>query len=288
MGHSNSNAPRVSQTIDLAGKAAIKLEYTSITWANGTWSKALADASKRDKMRERINTAANESPLGSFETDVATMVSGQHVPKGGYKLSFGLSEGFLWELRLRGATNIAVPLQLTERATERRRLTLNLNSGDEDASASLHIVFGSKECELAIVPHLEQKPAKKRGNTVNQKCPFMDEAVDPAVTVSHKGQVIGLCCEDCIDEWKKLSAKERDEHVAKVTTTKQSGTPGSTASAVTVNAKCPIMGGTVDADGELATFKGKKVGFCCPGCKPKWEAWTETKKMAFIAKAEAK
>lgn len=288
MGHSNSNAPRVSQTIDLAGKAAMKLDYTSITWANGTWSRALADASKRDKMRERINTAANESPLGSFEADVATMVSGKHVPKGGYELSFGLSEDFLWELRLRGATNIAVPLLLTERAKERRRLTLNLNSGDEDASASLHIVFGNKECELAIVPHLKKDAAKKSGDTVNQKCPFMDEAVDPAVTVSHKGQVIGLCCEDCIDEWKKLSVKERDEHVAKVTTAKQSGTSGSTASAVAVNAKCPIMGGTVDADGELATFKGKKVGFCCPGCKPKWEAWTETKKMAFIAKAEAK
>ena len=130
--------------------------------------------------------------------------------------------------------------------------------------------------------------AKKSGDTVNQKCPFMDEAGDPKVTVSHKGQVIGRFCEDCIDAWKKLSDKERDEHVAKVTTAKQSGTPGNTASAVTVNAKCPIMGGTVDAEGELATYNGKKIGFCCPGCKPKWEAWSVAEKDAFVAAAQQK
>ena len=216
MGHSNTNAPEMSQTINMAGKAAMKVTYTSITWASGTWSKALADASKRDKMRERINAAANENPLGSFETDVAAMVSGQHVPKGVYKLSFGLNERFLWELRLHGATKVSVPLKLARRAKARKRLTLNLNSGDEDASASLHIMFGNEECELAIVPHLKKNPAKKAVVTVNQKCPFMDEAVDPEITVSHKGQAVGLCCEDCIEDWKKLSAKERDERVAKV------------------------------------------------------------------------
>lgn len=216
MGHSNTNAPQMSQTINMAGKAAMKITYTSITWASGTWSKALADANKRDKMRERINAAADESPLGSFETDVAAMVGGQHVPKGVYKLSFGLNKRFLWELRLRGATTVSVPLKLGRRTKVRKRLTLNLNSGDEDASASLHIMFGNEECELAIAPHLEKKSAKIAGDTINQKCPFMDEPVDPAITVSHKGKVVGLCCEDCIEDWKKLSAKERDEHVAKV------------------------------------------------------------------------
>ena len=50
-----------------------------------------------------------------------------------------------------------------------------------------------------------------------------------------------------------------------------------------VNAKCPIMGGTVDADGELASFNGKTIGFCCPGCKPKWEAWETAKKAEFVS-----
>ena len=43
------------------------------------------------------------------------------------------------------------------------------------------------------------------------------------------------------------------------------------------------MGGTVDADGELASFNGKTIGFCCPGCKPKWEAWDTAKKAAFVS-----
>ena len=55
-----------------------------------------------------------------------------------------------------------------------------------------------------------------------------------------------------------------------------------------VNAKCPVMGGKVDVDGELATFNGKSIGFCCPGCKPKWEAWSAAEKADFIAKAEAR
>ena len=55
-----------------------------------------------------------------------------------------------------------------------------------------------------------------------------------------------------------------------------------------VNAKCPIMGGTVDADGELASFNGKTIGFCCPGCKPKWEAWDTAKKVAFVSASSKK
>ena len=50
-----------------------------------------------------------------------------------------------------------------------------------------------------------------------------------------------------------------------------------------VNAKCPIMGGDVDTAGEMASFKEHKIGFCCPGCKPDWEAMSDEKKAAFVA-----
>ena len=37
---------------------------------------------------------------------------------------------------------------------------------------------------------------------------------------------------------------------------------------------CPVMGGTINK--ELYTeYKGKKVYFCCAGCKPKFEAEPE-------------
>ncbi len=34
---------------------------------------------------------------------------------------------------------------------------------------------------------------------------------------------------------------------------------------------CPIMGGAIDKK-YFTEYKGKKVYFCCPGCKPKFEA----------------
>ena len=47
----------------LGDKASLKLSYTSITWASGTWAKALQNKSMREKMRSRINSAAKQDPL---------------------------------------------------------------------------------------------------------------------------------------------------------------------------------------------------------------------------------
>jgi YHS domain-containing protein len=37
---------------------------------------------------------------------------------------------------------------------------------------------------------------------------------------------------------------------------------------------CPVMGGTIDKN-VFVEYKGKKVYFCCPGCKDKFEAEPE-------------
>lgn len=55
-----------------------------------------------------------------------------------------------------------------------------------------------------------------------------------------------------------------------------------------VNAYCPIM---LDdpVDPEVFTdYKGQRVGFCCKGCLPKWEALTNAQKDAALATAIAK
>ena len=42
------------------------------------------------------------------------------------------------------------------------------------------------------------------GTPINQYCPInKDDKVDPKVTTVYKGKVIGFCCADCIDEFKK-------------------------------------------------------------------------------------
>lgn len=39
---------------------------------------------------------------------------------------------------------------------------------------------------------------------INRKCPLKpDVRIDPTCTVMYKGKLVGLCCTDCLDKWKK-------------------------------------------------------------------------------------
>jgi hypothetical protein len=49
-----------------------------------------------------------------------------------------------------------------------------------------------------------------------------------------------------------------------------------------VNAKCPIMGNDVEADGGATTWNGKDIGFCCDKCVGKFEAMDDTAKQAAL------
>jgi hypothetical protein len=63
----------------------------------------------------------------------------------------------------------------------------------------------------------QTKDAAASATPVNKVCAVMHEhpveAKDPA-TVSWKGQTVGFCCADCVDEWKNLSAAEKDKALA--------------------------------------------------------------------------
>lgn len=44
-------------------------------------------------------------------------------------------------------------------------------------------------------------------------------------------------------------------------------------SAGVINAVCPVMGGKVDKNTSYTVeYKGKKIGFCCPGCSDTFKA----------------
>jgi hypothetical protein len=46
--------------------------------------------------------------------------------------------------------------------------------------------------------------AQAAGKPINRKCPLKpDVRIDPTCTVMYKGKVVGLCCSDCMDKWKK-------------------------------------------------------------------------------------
>jgi Cu(I)/Ag(I) efflux system membrane fusion protein len=54
------------------------------------------------------------------------------------------------------------------------------------------------------------------------------------------------------------------------------------AAILSVNKFCPIKEGEVQADVAMVDWKGHKIGFCCPGCDTKWNAWPDAKKLAFV------
>jgi hypothetical protein len=57
---------------------------------------------------------------------------------------------------------------------------------------------------LALAGGLAFTQARK---PINRKCPLKpDVRVDPALTVVHNGKLVGLCCSDCVDKWKKNPA----------------------------------------------------------------------------------
>lgn len=59
-----------------------------------------------------------------------------------------------------------------------------------------------------------------------------------------------------------------------------------TTSTAAVNDHCPIMGGEVTAKGGSTEWNDKTIGFCCPGCEPKWEALSDEEKAQHLAAAD--
>jgi hypothetical protein len=85
--------------------------------------------------------------------------------------------------------------------------------------------------------------AAVQAKPVNRKCPLKpDSRVDPKITLTHNGKVIGFCCTDCVDKWKK--------------------NPAGYASAVKEDANIPIEPeGFTDAKAALEAAQGG--GYLC-------------------------
>lgn len=49
------------------------------------------------------------------------------------------------------------------------------------------------------------------------------------------------------------------------------------------NKRCPIMGNDVDPSAKTVMWNGKKIGFCCDDCLPKWNELSDEEKAAKLA-----
>ena len=78
------------------------------------------------------------------------------------------------------------------------------NVTGEAAGKEIHVAFksdrGKYQCSL--------KPGEGMSSTpVNSVCPVMGNKVNPKITVEYKGKTIGLCCNACVEMFKKNPEK---------------------------------------------------------------------------------
>jgi hypothetical protein len=58
-------------------------------------------------------------------------------------------------------------------------------------------------------------PSASTQTAINNVCPMTGEPLDPAVTVAYKGQPVGFCCSECVEDWRKLTDDQRDARLKK-------------------------------------------------------------------------
>ncbi|MHC4461770.1 MAG: YHS domain-containing protein [Planctomycetota bacterium] len=115
---------------------------------------------------------------------------------------------------------------------------------------------------------------RKQGTKIEQTvCPVVGGAINKDVFAVYKGKKVYFCCAGCIGGFKANPEK----YLNKLPQFKEAK-PAKKAKVVSVGTEqkvCPIMGGSINK-AVFTVYKGKKVYFCCPGCKPEFEKNPET------------
>ena len=103
----------------------------------------------------------------------------------------------------------------------------------------------------------------EKKNVTNKLCPVSGGPVAEKYRVEYTDKASGLsqyvyvCCEGCLNEFNKTP----DTFVAKMSKEERD--------AIRANPTCPISGEKVSKD-KFVEYEGRKVYFCCDGCKDKY------------------
>lgn len=102
-------------------------------------------------------------------------------------------------------------------------------------------------------------------------CPVSGEAASKDHSVEFRGKKVYICCDNCVAPLEKDPAKYAAAVFHQLFHTKQ-----------IVQVACPMSGRPVNPE-QTVEFDGCKIGFCCPGCKGKFEkASTDAEKVALV------
>jgi YHS domain-containing protein len=93
------------------------------------------------------------------------------------------------------------------------------------------------------------------------KCPVSGEPVNLYVSLATDEGPVYFCCTDCVGKY-KAAPKDFAEKVA--------AQRAALAKLPKVQVTCPVSGKPVDKQ-QFSEYKGEKVYFCCPDCKPKFD-----------------
>ena len=124
------------------------------------------------------------------------------------------------------------------------------------------------------------KAAAAAAKSVNGLCPVMGRLVTAkGGSATYKGERIAFCCPGCIAKFDgdptrymdlmRLNAPKywyasRLPSVVAMRKAKQKVRSS--------NGRCPVMGKVVVAKGGYSSYQGQVIQFCCPPCKPKFDA----------------
>ena len=117
--------------------------------------------------------------------------------------------------------------------------------------------------------------AAPAGDTVNDKCPISQQAVDGKTTSTVGDHEVGFCCGRCkgaFDGWdkaKQVAFVERAGGAAAAVEEK----PAGPASAPYLLDVCAVSGEKLGSMGDpiTETIEGREVKFCCKGCVGKYK-----------------
>ncbi len=111
----------------------------------------------------------------------------------------------------------------------------------------------------------EKKPEEKMAVT-NKECPVSGGKVNPQYRTEYNGQYVYVCCQGCLDEFKK----DPEKFVAKMSKEDRE--------AIKTNALCPMSKEAITTKDFWVEENGRKVYFCCAGCKASYEKKMAAKK----------
>lgn len=105
----------------------------------------------------------------------------------------------------------------------------------------------------------QAKDTKAASEIAQKTCPVMvGKKIKPNLFVEHDGLKVYVCCNDCVEKFKKQPNKYIAEVYRQIYPQQ-------------VQTKCPVMGGDVDPK-VSAEIDGRTVFFCCKDCIEKYKA----------------